>query len=192
MKSGLVSSLLVVATATLALTACGVDESVEPRSTLDSWRGAACEVLRAHGDALEPPAADGDDLSLGSGDDVRRVIDATNVAVASLRAIPLPDESRADAERLIEIMALSANGIEKAAPRIEEASRRLDRVLKSIDPEDLPPAPKEPTTVAGGIMAQLMSVPEYADAFAELIRAYESAAVGSTRRRQNAWPSVSV
>ena len=178
MKSGLVSSLLVVATATLALTACGVDESVEPRSTLDSWRGAACEVLRAHGDALEPPAADGDDLSLGSGDDVRRVIDATNVAVASLRAIPLPDESRADAERLIEIMALSANGIEKAAPRIEEASRRLDRVLKSIDPEDLPPAPKEPTTVAGGIMAQLMSVPEYADAFAELIRAYESAAVG--------------
>jgi hypothetical protein len=96
--------------------------------------------------------------------------------VANLRAIPLPDENRADAERFIEILALSADGLEEAAPRIEEASRRLDQVLESIDPEDLPPAPKEPTTVAGGIMAQLMSVPEYADAFADMMRAYESAA----------------
>ena len=82
--------------------------------------------------------------------------------MANLRAIPLPEENRAEAERFIEILALSAGGIEEAAPRIEEANRRLDHVLESIDPKDLPPAPKEPTTVAGGIMARLMSVPEYA------------------------------
>jgi hypothetical protein len=98
--------------------------------------------------------------------------------VANLRAIPLPEENRAEAERFIEILALSADGLEEAAPRIEEASRRLHQAIEPIDPEDLPPAPKEPTTVAGGIMAQLMSVPEYADAFEDLMRAYESAASG--------------
>lgn len=167
-----------VATATLALAACGADESAEPRSTLESWRVVACEVLRSYGEALVPPATDGDVPSLGSGDEVRRAVDATNEAVANLRAIPLPDENRVDAERFIGILALSAGGLEEAAPRIEEASRRLDHVIESIDPEDLPPAPKEPTTVAGGIMAQLMSVPEVADAFADVMRAYESAATG--------------
>jgi hypothetical protein len=101
-----------------------------------------------YGDAGKPPETHGDDLLLGSGDDVRRTVDATKEAVANLRAIPLPDENHADAERLIEIMALSASGLEEAAPRIEEASRRLHQAIESIDPEDLPPAPKEPTTVA--------------------------------------------
>jgi hypothetical protein len=178
MKRGFASSLLVVATAGLVLAACGADESAEQRSTLESWRVAACEVLAAYGEAVEPPATDGDVPSLGSGDELRRAIDATKEAVANLRAIPLPDENRADAQRFIEILALSADGLEEAAPRIEEASRRLDQAIESIDPEDLPPAPKEPTTVAGGIMAQLMSVPEYADAFADMMRAYESAATG--------------
>jgi hypothetical protein len=175
-KLGYGSSLLVVATATLALAACGADESAESQ-TLESWRVAACDVLASHAEELAPPTTDGDDPPFDSGDELRRQINVIRRAVADLRAIPLPDES-ADAERLIEILALSADGLEEAAPRIEKANHRLDQVLESIDPEDLPPAPKEPTTVAGGIMAQLMSVPEYADAFEDLMRAYESAATG--------------
>lgn len=177
-KLGYASSLLVVATATLALAACGADKSADPRSTLESWRVAACDVLASYGEELAPPMAEGDAPSFDPGDELRRQINATRRTVTNLRAIPLPDESRADAERFIEILVLSADGLEEAAPRIEEASRRLDQVLESIDPEDLPPAPKEPTTVAGGIMAQLMSVPEYADAFADMMRAYELAANG--------------
>lgn len=177
-KLGYASSLLVVATATLALAACGADKSAEPRSTLESWRVAACDVLASYSEELAPRTTDGDVPSFDPGDELRRQVNATRGAVANLRGLPLPDENRADAVRFIEILALSADGLEEAAPRIEEASRRLDQVLASIDPEDLPPAPKEPTTVAGGIMAQLMSVPEYADAFADMMRAYESAATG--------------
>lgn len=170
--------MLVVATATLALAACGADKSAEPASTLESWRVAACDVFTSYAEALEPPKTEGEIPSPGSSDELRRQINASKEVLANLRAIPLPDESRADAERFIEIMALSASGLEKAAPRIEEASRRLDQAIKSIDPEDLPPAPEEPTTVAGGIMSQLMSVPEVADAFADMMRAYESIAAG--------------
>jgi hypothetical protein len=118
-EPGYASSLLVVVTATLAVAACGANKSAEPPSTLESWRVAACDVLASYGEELAPPPTDDDVPSSDPGDELRRQIKATRGVVAKLRAIPLQDESRADAERFIEILALSA-----ASKKPRRGSRR--------------------------------------------------------------------
>ena len=50
--------------------------------------------------------------------------------------------------------------------------------MASLDEDELPPPPKEPSTVAGSIMSQMMSVPEVAEAWKEVMRAYETAGAG--------------
>jgi hypothetical protein len=100
---------------------------------------------------------------------------ALNRAAKRLRALPPPAEDAEAAARFVEIFETSAEEYERALPRIRTASRRLERAMEAIDPDELPPAP-EGSTAAGGIMEQVMSDPEYAAAFEELMAAYEDAA----------------
>ena len=50
--------------------------------------------------------------------------------------------------------------------------------MASLDEDELPPPPKEPSTVARSMMSQMMSVPEVAEAWKEVMRAYETAGAG--------------
>jgi hypothetical protein len=168
--------LALAATSTLA--ACGAGSTTGSATTLESWRNPACAVLTSYSKALDTPEREAADAPLFSNDDTERQIESMEAALAELRAIPLPDEHRSDAERFLQIFAISLDRYKDALPRIEAASRRLDRAIKSIDPDELPPPPEEPTTVAGGIMSQLMSIPEIEEAFGDLMRAYESGAAG--------------
>lgn len=160
---------------TLTLAACGTASSPGAGVTLESWREAACGVFRSQQETLAPPESDDErPVSIDDGEP-RRTAKALEELVTRLRSIPVPEANRADIDRLVEILEETASSYVKALPRIEAASRRLDRAMKSLTADKLPPPPKEPTTVAGGIMSQLMADPEYAAAFAELMAAYEAA-----------------
>lgn len=165
-----------VAAAALILAACGTDATSGSDATLESWRDAACAVFQSQSEAMEPPESQGDaPVSFADGE-ASRTAAALDELVAKLRAIPVPETSRPEITRLVEAFAEYAAGYKKALPRIEAASRRLERAMKSLKAGNLPPPPKEPTTVAGGIMTQMMGDPEFAAAFAELMAAYDAAA----------------
>lgn len=172
MQRGLVRPALTAA-AVLGLAACGASDAGSDGVTLESWREAACEAATAKSAALEVEEG-GAEVEPRSSDRERRQVEAMQELVSELEAIPLPDEDR-DPKRFVELFAESADRYAKAMPRIEAATRRLDTVMKSIDADELPPPPKEPTTVAGDLMSQVMSIPEYAEAFEELMEAYSAA-----------------
>ncbi len=126
-------------------------------------------ILTAYAKAMEPkPVSDGQGIPLPPD-----LLPAMQKAVADMQAVPLPRELRAEAQSLVGMYAAAADGYEKAFPQVEAASRRLDKAIKSVDYGSLPPAP-EGQTVAGGIMTQMMSVPEVRDAWDAVMRAYKS------------------
>jgi hypothetical protein len=156
------------------LAACGA-QTVEPGASLESWRDAACRI----NDSMDPAGAPAADDPPFSTDGDRRELTRIRSAAAELRAIPAPDEHRADIDRFVALLERYADEHEAALPKIEAASRRLERVMASIDEHELPPPPAEPSTVAGTIMSQMMSIPEVAEAWKELMRAYESIGAGT-------------
>ena len=137
----------------------------------------ACSALESIGTALPEPATGADPPAVSSGAVDRQLLEQMQAAVTSLRAIPAPAAHRDDIDAVIDIIATSADRYEAALPQMRAAARRLERAMKSIDEADLPPAP-EGTTVAGGIMAQMMAVPAVRDAFNAQLALYEELGKG--------------
>ena len=154
--------------AAAALAACGSESSSASELTFDDWRDRVCAAatqFEQAAPASEPDAAEPfEDL-----ESTRREVDAITKLAAALEAIPPPSEHRADAQEFVAMMAAMAKRYEESAPRIEAASRSLREAMESIEPDELPPAPED-ATVAGGIMAQMMSIPEFSEAWADLMR----------------------
>lgn len=151
----------------LAATACG-SESVGARApTLDEWRASVCAVVAEHEEELSATDADfaPDELF----ELMREESDAIRAVAGELRELALPSERRGDAERFVAAFGEVADLTEEMVPRMEAAMERWEEVLKSIDPESLPPAPEDATAIAG-TMAQLMSVPEAREAYEEMAR----------------------
>jgi hypothetical protein len=166
------SAALVVA----FLAACGSESSGSSELTLDEWREQACAIEQE----LEETGSSGpslEDQVAMPFETMARGAETMTRGAAELEAIGLPTERRAEAEEFVGLIADLAQRLEESAPRLEAASRRLERLMKSIDADKLPPAPED-ATVAGGIMTQLMSVPEFKAAWDELMR--ESADVASS------------
>ncbi len=161
--------MFLAASAALAsmLAACGADTGAPAEATLESWRKTAC-ALDSEPVPPQTPPDPSHELTSGLGEPVEEMREL----VKSLRAIPAPDDHRDEIERLIELVETGADRYEAALPRIREASRRLEQAMASIDESELPPL-KEPMTVAGGIMTQMMSVPAVKEAFEEMMAAYE-------------------
>jgi hypothetical protein len=162
------SAALVVA----VLAACGSQSSSATELTLDEWRDRICAAGQQLNDvplASEPKGEE----PFESFESMRREVDAIMKVVAALKAVPPPSEQRAEAQEFVALMAAMAERYEESAPRIEAASRRLREAMESIDASDLPPAPED-ATVAGGIMAQMMSIPEFNEAWADLMRESEA------------------
>jgi hypothetical protein len=153
----------------LVVTACGADPSGTSGVPLSEWRDQACAALTAYSEESEA-TTDGPASDEGPG-----LVKESRQIADDLRAIPLPTELRAEAEEFVAMFATTADSLEKIAPRIEEASRRLRKAMDEIDPDSLPPVP-EAQTVAGGIMSQMMSVPEVQEAWNDMMEAYDSVA----------------
>jgi hypothetical protein len=130
-------------------------------------------MLTSFSESVEPDPSSDDDLDTSFDPD--EVLKATKKLADDLSAIPLPTEQREDVEQFVEMFATSADAYERVAPRINEASKRLSDAIKSIDPDSLPPPPPDSQTVAGGIMSQMMSIPEVRDAWDDMMSAYEEA-----------------
>ncbi len=150
------------------MAACGSESSSASELTLDDWRDRVCALATQFEQAApesEPDAAEPFEYL----ESTRHEVDAIKKLAAGLEAIPSPSEHRADAQEFVAMMAAMAKRYEESAPRIEAASRRLRKAMESIDPDELPPPPED-ATVAGGIMAQMMSIPEFSEAWADMMR----------------------
>lgn len=159
------------------IAACGATSQSDGVS-LASWRESYCSIAKSHAKAMEPAEPTSDEMPAFSPETTRRQLKAMRDFVAELQKIPPPAEHRAEVTSLIDLLAALADNFEKAMPRIDAANRRLEQVLKSVDPDaELPPAPKD-ATVAGGIMSQMMSIPGVRDALIELEASYEAATAG--------------
>jgi hypothetical protein len=154
------------------LAACGAETGAPAEATLESWRKSACALESEPVQPQTPP-----DPSQGLTGGLGEPVEEMRALVKSLRAIPAPDEHRDDIERLIELVETGADQYEAALPRIRAASRRLEQAMASIDESELPPL-KEPMTVAGGIMTQMMSVPAVKEAFEDMMAAYKPLEAG--------------
>ena len=163
---------LLGASVVLALAACGTESHPGSGVTLASWREQTCTALKEYSNALDGRRP----VNGTSGITIPPAEAATiRKAVSDIQAIPLPTQLHAEAKRFVGIVVAEAVAYEKALPEIEAASRRLEKAIKSIDPGSLPPPPAD-QTVAGGIMAQMMSVPEVRKAWDAMLRAYQNAA----------------
>ena len=153
-----------------ALAGCGSEAGSGSEVTFESWRTSACAVLRSGAEselAQVPPLPDDD----GAFDAfMRDGVEAMRGTAADLRAIPLPDDRRQQAERFVELSVDMADTYAAALPRIEAASRRWEEVLETIDPATMKPK-KAGETVVGSIMTQLHEVPAAREAMEELERA---------------------
>lgn len=156
----------------LALAACNTESQAGSGATLASWRDQTCTALKGYANAFDgPKQANGT-----SGLAVPPAEAATiRKAVSDIQAIPLPTDLHSEAKRFVGIVVAAAVAYENALPEIEAASRRLEKAIESIDPGSLPPPPVD-QTVAGGIMSQMMSVPEVREAWDAMLRAYQNAA----------------
>jgi hypothetical protein len=136
--------------------------------TLATWSTRLCKLLA---DTDPPTATATPSTSMFSARDAKRGLALTRRRADLLDRFPLPDIKADDAAELLTLLArVTAVSIEQA-PRIADAQRRLDSALESIDPADIPEK-AEGETVAGSIMSHLMSVPEYRDAFNDMMDAY--------------------
>jgi hypothetical protein len=162
--------LILLGTAALALVACG-SEQAGSEQTLESWISAVCEIenteLREATSETKPPPEPGE-LARSE----RQAVAELRVSLGQLREIPVPDERRADVERFLELSAAGVERYERALPRLEAASRRLERAMKSVKPENLPPPDPDAQTVAGEIMSQVMAVPAVKEAWEEQQRVW--------------------
>jgi hypothetical protein len=159
------------------IAACGTSSQSDV-ATVASWRDSYCSIAKSHDKAMEAAESTGEDIPRYAPEATRRQLKAMRDLVAELREIPPPADHVAEVKSLLALFEAIADNYEMAIPRINAAGRRLDQVLKSVDPDgDLPPAPKG-ATVAGGIMSQMMSLPGVRDALAELMASYEAAESG--------------
>ena len=161
-------ALLPVLVAALAA-GCGTEAGSGSEVTFESWRNSACSILTSssRAAAAPPPLPDDDEAFHAF---MRRDSEAWRKAAADLRAIPLPDDRRQQAERFVELSVDIADTYAAALPRIEAAARRWEEVLETIDPAAMEPK-KEGETVVGSIMTQLHAVPAAREAMEELERA---------------------
>jgi hypothetical protein len=154
----------------MAAPACGTESTTGSEQTFESWHDSACAVLRSNIAALDAaptdPPADTEEFFATT---MRPAAEAMRRLAAELREIPLPDDRRVEAERFVELSEALSKRYAEALPRLEEASRRWDRVLKSIDPGTLPP-PREGQTAVQATMAQLLSVPAAKEAWDDMRR----------------------
>ena len=107
MKRG---SLAAAAAGPLAavLTGCGTGASPGSDATLESWRAAACPLLvPAGGGEASPP---------------ERLTEARE-ALASVRAIPVPDEQAADIEKLLDLIEQAIDDYQEKEPKLTLAER---------------------------------------------------------------------
>ena len=160
---------------------CGSEAGSSSEVTFESWRTSACAVLRSGVEselAKVPPLPD----DSGAFDAfMRRGAEALRETAADLRAIPLPDDRRQQAERFVELSVDMADTYAAALPRIEAASRRWEEVLETIDPATMEPK-KEGETVVGSIMTQLHEVPAAREAMEELERAQNAGLSAASQR----------
>ena len=167
-----------LAVALAALAGCGAQKEAGAQQDLASWRERVCAHGASYEKAMEsaviPPPDAAAPFSAGI---YRRHLAALRKFVAELRALPLPTERRADAERFVQMFVVLAERYEQRLPRIEAAMRRFQRVMKTIKPADLPPFPKG-ETAAGGIMSQVLSIPAARDAWNDMIRETAALAEG--------------
>ena len=150
---------------------CGTEAGSGSEVTFESWRTSACSVLTSSRKAVASPPLPDDDGAFDAF--IRKEVEAWREAAEDMRAVPLPDDRRQQAERFVELNAEIADAYAAALPRIEAASRRWNEVLKSIDPSTIEPK-SERETVVGSIMAQLHEVPAAREAMKELERAQDS------------------